>query len=86
MAVVTRVAQQSGPIDVAILFVGAVQIPTRFDGAYLTLSLPPPTRESSHGVPLRKLKVYLPTGLGSFHYWNLGVQIGGRTEVLTIRT
>jgi L-ascorbate metabolism protein UlaG (beta-lactamase superfamily) len=35
---VTRVAQQLGPIDVAIPFVGAVQIPTRFDGAYLTLS------------------------------------------------
>jgi L-ascorbate metabolism protein UlaG (beta-lactamase superfamily) len=38
VAVVTRVAERLGPIDVAILFVGAVQIPTRFEGAYLTLS------------------------------------------------
>jgi L-ascorbate metabolism protein UlaG (beta-lactamase superfamily) len=36
--VVSEIARRSGQIDVAILFAGAVQIPTRFDGAYLTLS------------------------------------------------
>ncbi len=36
--VVSEIARRLGPIDVAILFAGAVQIPTRFDGAYLTLS------------------------------------------------
>lgn len=36
--VVDEIAERLAPIDVAILFVGAVQIPTRFDGAYLTLS------------------------------------------------
>lgn len=36
--VVSEIAERLGPIDVAVLFVGAVQIPMRFDGAYLTLS------------------------------------------------
>jgi L-ascorbate metabolism protein UlaG (beta-lactamase superfamily) len=33
-----EIAERFSPVDVAVLFVGAVQIPTRFDGAYLTLS------------------------------------------------
>ena len=36
--VVREIAARFGPVDVAILFAGAVQITTRFDGAYLTLS------------------------------------------------
>jgi L-ascorbate metabolism protein UlaG (beta-lactamase superfamily) len=36
--VVDEIAERFAPVDVAILFVGAVQILTRFDGAYLTLS------------------------------------------------
>jgi L-ascorbate metabolism protein UlaG (beta-lactamase superfamily) len=36
--VVDEIAERFSPIDVAILFAGAVQIPSRFDGAYLTLS------------------------------------------------
>ena len=36
--VVSEIDERLGPLDVAVLFVGAVQIPTRFDGAYLTLS------------------------------------------------
>ena len=36
--VVTQIAERLGPIDVAVLFVGAVQIAQRFDGAFLTLS------------------------------------------------
>ena len=36
--VVDEIAERLSPIDVAVLFVGAVQIPARFDGAYLTLS------------------------------------------------
>jgi L-ascorbate metabolism protein UlaG (beta-lactamase superfamily) len=38
IAVVEQIAERAGPIDVAILFAGAVQLPHRFDGAYLTLS------------------------------------------------
>jgi L-ascorbate metabolism protein UlaG (beta-lactamase superfamily) len=38
LEVVREVAQRVGPVDVAILFAGAVQIASRFDGAYLTLS------------------------------------------------
>lgn len=36
--VVRAIADRLGPADVAVLFAGAVQIPRRFDGAYLTLS------------------------------------------------
>ena len=36
--VVRQIAERAGPIDVAVLFAGAVQIAQRFDGAYLTLS------------------------------------------------
>jgi L-ascorbate metabolism protein UlaG (beta-lactamase superfamily) len=36
--VVRTIAERAGPVDVAILFAGAVQLPHRFDGAYLTLS------------------------------------------------
>ncbi len=36
--VVRQIAQRAGPIDVAVLFAGAVQLAQRFDGAYLTLS------------------------------------------------
>jgi L-ascorbate metabolism protein UlaG (beta-lactamase superfamily) len=36
--VVREIAQRASPIDVAVLFAGAVQIAQRFDGAYLTLS------------------------------------------------
>jgi L-ascorbate metabolism protein UlaG (beta-lactamase superfamily) len=36
--IVREIADRVGPVDVAILFAGAVQIDTRFDGAYLTLS------------------------------------------------
>jgi L-ascorbate metabolism protein UlaG (beta-lactamase superfamily) len=36
--VVRAIADRLGPADVAVLFAGAVQMPSRFDGAYLTLS------------------------------------------------
>jgi L-ascorbate metabolism protein UlaG (beta-lactamase superfamily) len=36
--VVREIARRCGSFDVAVLFAGAVQLPHRFDGAYLTLS------------------------------------------------
>jgi L-ascorbate metabolism protein UlaG (beta-lactamase superfamily) len=36
--VVRQIVERIGPIDVAVLFAGAVQLAQRFDGAYLTLS------------------------------------------------
>jgi L-ascorbate metabolism protein UlaG (beta-lactamase superfamily) len=36
--VVRSIRERVGDIDVAVLFAGAVQLPYRFDGAYLTLS------------------------------------------------
>lgn len=38
VAVAQEIGERAGPIDVAILFAGAVQIPGILDGAYLTLS------------------------------------------------
>jgi len=38
VAVAREIGERAGPIDVAILFAGAVQIPEILDGAYLTLS------------------------------------------------
>jgi L-ascorbate metabolism protein UlaG (beta-lactamase superfamily) len=35
---VRPIAARAGRVDVAVLFAGAVQVPYRFDGAYLTLS------------------------------------------------
>jgi L-ascorbate metabolism protein UlaG (beta-lactamase superfamily) len=46
--VVRRIAERIGRIDVAVLFAGAVQVPHRFDGAYLTLS-------SDHAAEAAKL-------------------------------
>ena len=36
--IVREIAARAGPVDVAILFSGGVQLANRFDGAYLTLS------------------------------------------------
>jgi L-ascorbate metabolism protein UlaG (beta-lactamase superfamily) len=36
--VVRAIAERADHVDVAVLFAGAVQVPHRFDGAYLTLS------------------------------------------------
>jgi L-ascorbate metabolism protein UlaG (beta-lactamase superfamily) len=36
--VVRTIADRLGPIELAVLFAGAVSVPHRFDGAYLTLS------------------------------------------------
>lgn len=38
LEVVREIADRIGPIDLAVLFAGAVQVPSRFDSAYLTLS------------------------------------------------
>lgn len=38
LEVVRAIADRLGPADIAVLFAGAVQLPHRFDGAYLTLS------------------------------------------------
>jgi L-ascorbate metabolism protein UlaG (beta-lactamase superfamily) len=38
LEVVRAIADRVGPIDLAVLFAGAVQVPYRFDSAYLTLS------------------------------------------------
>jgi L-ascorbate metabolism protein UlaG (beta-lactamase superfamily) len=36
--VVRAIADRLGPVETAVLFAGAVQVPHRFEGAYLTLS------------------------------------------------
>ena len=39
-----------------------------------------------HGLPRWQMTVYLPNALKVFPYWNVGVTIGKRTYVLTVRT
>ena len=41
---------------------------------------------SSHGIPVWTLRVYLPSALSVFSAWDLGVRIGNRTQIITIRT
>jgi L-ascorbate metabolism protein UlaG (beta-lactamase superfamily) len=36
--IVRAIAERAGNVNIAVLFAGAVQVPHRFDGAYLTLS------------------------------------------------
>jgi L-ascorbate metabolism protein UlaG (beta-lactamase superfamily) len=38
LEVAREIARRVGPVAIAVLFAGAVQLPHRFDGAYLTLS------------------------------------------------
>lgn len=38
LEVVRAIVDRLGPVDIAVLFAGAVQVPRRFDRAYLTLS------------------------------------------------
>jgi L-ascorbate metabolism protein UlaG (beta-lactamase superfamily) len=38
LGVVREIARRTGAVDVTVLFAGAVSVPHRFDGAYLTLS------------------------------------------------
>lgn len=40
----------------------------------------------THGIPIWRLRVYLPEALGAFAAWNIGIHVGGRLDVLTIRT
>jgi hypothetical protein len=37
-------------------------------------------------VRLWKLPVFLPKGLADFKLWRIGIKIGGRMEIITIRT
>jgi hypothetical protein len=41
---------------------------------------------SANGVPVWTLHLYLHTFLAEFPAWNLGIKIGDKTQVLTIRT
>jgi L-ascorbate metabolism protein UlaG (beta-lactamase superfamily) len=38
LGVVRRIADEVGPVDIALLFAGAASLPQRFEGAHLTLS------------------------------------------------
>jgi L-ascorbate metabolism protein UlaG (beta-lactamase superfamily) len=68
--VVRAIADRVGPIDVAILFAGAVQVPHRFDCAYLTLS----SDRAAEAAKLLGVRAALPV---HFEGWTHFTQ-GGR--------
>jgi hypothetical protein len=41
---------------------------------------------SIHGIPVWTLRVYLPSDLSLYPSWNIGIRIGNRTQIITIRT
>jgi L-ascorbate metabolism protein UlaG (beta-lactamase superfamily) len=67
--VVREIAERLGPIDVAILFVGAVQIPARFDGAYLTLS----SDRAAQAVELLGARAAIPVHFEGWTHFTQGL-------------
>jgi L-ascorbate metabolism protein UlaG (beta-lactamase superfamily) len=60
--VVRTIAERAGQIDVAVLFAGAVQVPHRFDGAYLTLS----SERAAEAARILGVRAVVPV---HFHGW-----------------
>jgi L-ascorbate metabolism protein UlaG (beta-lactamase superfamily) len=60
--VVRAIAEHAGGVDVAVLNAGAVQIPHRFDGAYLTLS----SERAAEAAKILGARAVVPV---HFHGW-----------------
>jgi L-ascorbate metabolism protein UlaG (beta-lactamase superfamily) len=70
ISVVKEVAQRAGPIDVAILFAGAVQLPQRFDGAYLTLS----SDRAAHAAEILGAEIVIPLHFEGWTHFTQGAE------------
>lgn len=66
--VVAEIAERVGPIDVAILFAGAVQLPHRFDGAYLTLS----SDRAAQAAEILRAKLVIPLHFEGWRHFTQG--------------
>jgi L-ascorbate metabolism protein UlaG (beta-lactamase superfamily) len=68
--VVRRIAERVGTVDVAILFAGAVQLPHRFDGAYLTLS----SDRAAEATKLLGVRAALPVHFEGWTHFTQGAR------------
>lgn len=66
--VVRSIADRIGPIEVAVLFAGAVQLAHRFDGAYLTLS----SDRAAEAAKLLGARVVLPVHFEGWTHFTQG--------------
>jgi L-ascorbate metabolism protein UlaG (beta-lactamase superfamily) len=68
--VVRAIAERVGPVDVAVLFAGAVQLPHRFDGAYLTLS----SDRAAEATKLLGVRAALPVHFEGWAHFTQGAR------------
>jgi len=68
--VVREIASRCKPIDVAVLFAGAVQLPNRFDGAYLTLS----SDRAAEATKLLGVRATLPVHFEGWAHFTQGAR------------
>lgn len=68
--VVRTIAERAGDIDLAILFAGAVQLPHRFDGAYLTLS----SDRAAEATKLLGVRAALPVHFEGWSHFTQGAR------------
>jgi L-ascorbate metabolism protein UlaG (beta-lactamase superfamily) len=68
--VVRAIGERVGPIDVAILFAGAVQLPHRFEGAYLTLS----SDRAAEAAKLLGVRAAVPVHFEGWTHFTQGAQ------------
>lgn len=68
--VVRTIAERVGDVDVAILFAGAVQLPHRFDGAYLTLS----SDRAAEAAKLLGVRAALPVHFEGWTHFTQGAR------------
>jgi L-ascorbate metabolism protein UlaG (beta-lactamase superfamily) len=68
--VVRTIAERVGDVDVAILFAGAVQLPHRFDGAYLTLS----SDRAAEATKLLGVRAALPVHFEGWTHFTQGAR------------
>jgi L-ascorbate metabolism protein UlaG (beta-lactamase superfamily) len=68
--VVRAIAERVGGVDVAVLFAGAVQLPHRFDGAYLTLS----SDRAAEATKLLGVRAALPVHFEGWTHFTQGAR------------
>ena len=68
--VVRMIAERAGDVDVAVLFAGAVQVPHRFDGAYLTLT----SERAAEAAKILGARAVVPVHFEGWTHFTQGAQ------------
>ena len=68
--VVRTIAERAGDVDVAVLFAGAVQVPHRFDGAYLTLT----SERAAEAAKILGARAIVPVHFEGWTHFTQGAQ------------